>query len=385
MIPIAITTAHHRFIIYTTSAGDLTWINQPILKQTILWQKWDLLIRQSQKWLIPKRILKYEYIHLLEILSSEKNFYHHLNYLITEKHSRTFRYDLCSFIHKLQQGQAMPAAFSESFDHISEYVLLLKNPNIAKELKKLIPFIIHGIDQQIGSRVKLTGITMMGITVITFFCTSAFFLANSTFKRLAYHHEFHYLKMHPIAQTFQDTFTHLTPDLIIQYLSQFGLFFLLITIGNRWQAFRKITDPFILKLPFYGKLIQFRTAQRILYTLRLAKSCHLDFDHTMNLIEEQIQHPTQLQTWRNMKNDTLYQFELDHALNQFLEPLAIKLSSLSEENINMTFNLIHQEVQRRQRNTELALLMFFGTIITTLLLWLLLTWAALERILLIFQ
>ena len=74
MIPIAITTAHHRFIIYTTSVGDLTWINQPILKQTILWQKWDLLIRQSQKWLIPKRILKYEYIHLLEILCSEKNF-----------------------------------------------------------------------------------------------------------------------------------------------------------------------------------------------------------------------------------------------------------------------------------------------------------------------
>lgn len=385
MKAIEITTSKHRYIVYGKDMSQLTWINQPILKYKTLAPQWDWIIRQCQKWLTPKRILKYEYIHLLEIIGSGKNLYPQLNQLLTEKHSRSFRYDLCHFIHQLEQGKSLPEAFSHSFDHISDYVLLLKNPHIAKELSELMPFIIHGIDQQIGSQVKLSGLMMTGIGAISMFCSSAYVLANSTFMRMEYHHQFQYLTMHPIASAFQNTFKHFSPDRLIQYLIFLGCIYIIFLVGNQWRFFQKMIDPLVLRLPFYGKLIQFRTAQRMLFTLKLAQSCRLDFKHTQSLLEEQINHPLMQQKWHDIQNNPAYQFELDQAFNQFLEPLGIKLSSLTQPHIEMTFHLVTQEVKRRQRNTELALFTFFMTIITTLLLWLALTWAALERILLIFQ
>ena len=389
MRPIKIWTSEHVFIVYDTHVEHVSqWLKTPIIKSKYLSIYWDIFMRFWQRWLIPTRLLKYEYIHLLEIVG-EKHRQQHLNtqlsILLTEKHSRFYRYHLCQFIHSLGMGHPLPSAFASSFSHLSEYMRLLKNPRIQSKLSELIPFIIRGLDSHLASSMRIWSMLTAGYIGFYLFSTTAFILSNSTFKRLEYHHEFHYLKMHRIARAFLDTFQNAKLSHLNELTMLIFFLILLFTLAKYWSPTQKVLDPLILKMPFYGRLSYFRTTQRMLFALKLAEECKLDYPQAKQLIEEQIQNSALIKRWNKIHDHTNHQFQMHLVMSEFMAPCGIKISSLAPDHINMSLNLAHQEIWRRTRNLELLIFFTVSTILLSLILWLALTYAALERILLIFQ
>ncbi len=387
--PFMVTTAHSRFIIYASRADDIqNWYHQPLMRIRACWIWLDVLLRLMQQFLIPKRVLKYEYIHLLEIIGQPSGTHghltEHLNRLLEEKHSRLFRYQICEFIRNLNKGLPLPKAFSLSFNTLSEYVQLLKNPELQEKLPQIIPYIIKGIDSHLSCKLKITTMLVLGFISLWLFTISAYYLCHTVFMREAYRLRFNYISIHPIAQSFMNIFQQLNPMLFNRLAVYLGAILISLQLGQKISMVKYLQDHILLRCPFIGKIILSRMTERMLYTLSLCHQCHLDYTISERLCREQISNQACLNIWNKLVKSIPHQYEMTAIINAFIAPISFKLTSTTKEHLAMTMSLVQEEVIRRQRNLEWLVFFIIISCIIALVSWMLLTYASLKNVLYIY-
>ena len=118
----------------------------------------------------PIRIRKFEYIHLLETIGQSHvtvRLTDQLSNILTNRHTRYFRYQFCHFLHRLKLGEPLPVSFSKSFDTLTAHMSLLKHPILQTKLSEITPYIIEGLDKQVNTKMRIYSTLTAGLIALS--------------------------------------------------------------------------------------------------------------------------------------------------------------------------------------------------------------------------
>lgn len=371
--PFKIWTQYQSFIVYANNAETLQdYVPQKIIRSRACFSWYDKLIRFAQRFFIPIRIRKYEYIHLLEVIGQAHvttNLTQQLNNILSAPHSRHFRYQLCEFLHQLKLGHPLPLSFSRSFDSLTEHMNLLKSPLLQNKMSEITPFIIQGLDQQISCKAKIYSTLLVGLVVLTIVNAAAYVICRTEFTRLVYMLNTYSITVPNISYGFLWVFYQSKPTTFISYIISYCIGYVVMKFFINIKYVRYIADPIKLKLPFIGKLIAYRNAYQLLFCLELCQKLSLDFDKTNELCSNQLQNMHILKLWQNSELPSSNSMYIEHMFNFVFESIGITLSSHYPDNVKLGLHLVNEEVHRREKNLVLFFTFTVISINLALILW----------------
>ena len=376
--PFKIWTQYQSFIVYANNAETLQdYVPQKIIRSRACFSWYDKLIRFAQRFFIPIRIRKYEYIHLLEVIGQAHvttNLTQQLNNILSAPHSRHFRYQLCEFLHQLKLGHPLPLSFACSFDSLTQHVALLKNPAIQRKINEITPFIIKGLETQISSQMKIYSTLIIGLIILSGINAAAYIVANTEFTRQFILKSYFRQYIHPFSTAFIDVFKTSTPSSFNLKLSVFVLFLLMLNFASKLPILKPLFDMIKIKTPIVRKLVWYRDATQVLFTISLSQKLSLDHSTTCQLCLSQINNTVIKNRWQSYQNNAAIEQYIHILFSKVFEPTSLTLSNCNNEIIAQTFDLAEDEVNRRQKNIVLLSYGFVSSSLIALCLWFLMAY-----------